>query len=73
MPQNSVSVRSGATALDVYAPGHLGELTDIIDPELIGAVLEDTGARQQRLRLLDGDCEVGGRAVNGGPGGTERP
>ncbi|MEU0915361.1 transposase domain-containing protein [Streptomyces coelicoflavus] len=57
----------------MYAPGHLGELTDIIDPELIGAVLEDTGARQQRLRLLDGDCEVGGRAVNGGPGGTERP
>ncbi|MFC8425532.1 transposase domain-containing protein [Streptomyces sp. NPDC057236] len=52
MPQNSVSVRSGATALDVYAPGHLGELTEIIDPELVDAVLEDTGARQQRLRLL---------------------
>lgn len=52
MPRNSVSVRSGVTALDVYAPGHLGELTEIIDPELVDAVLEDTGARQQRLRLL---------------------
>jgi len=52
LPQNSVSVRSGATALDVYAPGHLGELTEIIDPELVDAVLEDTGVRQQRLRLL---------------------
>jgi hypothetical protein len=36
----------------VYAPGHLGELTEIIDPELVDAVLEDTGVRQQRLRLL---------------------
>lgn len=52
MPQNSVSVRSGATALDVYAPGHLAELSEIIDPELVDAVLEDTGVRQQRLRLL---------------------
>ncbi|WUR83082.1 IS4 family transposase [Streptomyces phaeochromogenes] len=52
MSQNSVSVRSGTTALDVYAPGHLGELTEIIDPELVDAVLEDTGVRQQRLRLL---------------------
>ncbi|MFJ8351642.1 hypothetical protein ACIQ9J_35890, partial [Streptomyces sp. NPDC094153] len=34
LPPNSVSVRSGATVLDVYAPGHLGELTEIIDPEL---------------------------------------
>ncbi|MDX3247913.1 hypothetical protein [Streptomyces sp. ME18-1-4] len=41
MSQNSVSVKSGVTALDVYAPGHLGELTEIIDPELVDAVLED--------------------------------
>ncbi|MFD7772045.1 transposase domain-containing protein [Streptomyces sp. NPDC059787] len=52
MSRNFVSVRSGATALDVYALGHLGELTEIIDPELVDAVLEDAGARQQRLRLL---------------------
>lgn len=32
LPQNSVGVRSAATALDVYAPGRLGELTEIIDP-----------------------------------------
>lgn len=55
MPQNFVSVESGATALDVYAPGHLGELTEIIDPELVDAVLEDTGVRTQRVRLL-GAC-----------------
>ncbi|MFD5429315.1 transposase domain-containing protein [Streptomyces sp. NPDC127084] len=36
----------------MYAPGHLGELTEIIDPELVDAVLEDAGVRQQRLRLL---------------------
>ncbi|MEU9413689.1 transposase domain-containing protein [Streptomyces sp. NPDC048281] len=52
MPQNSVSVRSGATTLDVYAPCHLGELTEIIDLGLVDAVLENTGVRQQRQRLL---------------------
>ncbi|KUO16796.1 transposase domain-containing protein [Streptomyces dysideae] len=36
----------------MYAPGHLGELTEIIDPELVDAVLEDTGVLQQWLRLL---------------------
>lgn len=52
LPQNSVSVRPGATALNVYAPGCLGELIEIIDPELVDAVLEDAGVRTQRLRLL---------------------
>ncbi|WP_078973383.1 transposase domain-containing protein [Streptomyces sp. MMG1533] len=27
-------------------------MTETIDPELVDAILEDTGARQQRLRLL---------------------
>jgi hypothetical protein len=36
----------------VYAPGHLGELTQVIDRELVDAVLEDTGARERRTRLL---------------------
>ncbi|MFF4796632.1 transposase domain-containing protein [Streptomyces sp. NPDC001276] len=36
----------------MYAPGDLGELTKIIGPELVDAVLAGTGVRQQRLRLL---------------------
>ncbi|MEU6201919.1 IS4 family transposase [Streptomyces sp. NPDC047061] len=36
----------------MYAPGQLGELTQIIDPDLVDAVLEDTGAREHRVRLL---------------------
>lgn len=36
----------------MYAPGHLGELTQIIDPELVDAVVGETGARERRLRLL---------------------
>ncbi|WP_331744159.1 transposase domain-containing protein (plasmid) [Streptomyces sp. NBC_01136] len=52
MSQKSVSIQSCAVTPDVYAPGHLGELTQIIDPELVDAVLEDTGARERRLRLL---------------------
>ncbi|MFI6449825.1 transposase domain-containing protein [Kitasatospora sp. NPDC050543] len=37
---------------DGYAPGHLGELTQVIDPQLVDAILEETGARERRLRLL---------------------
>lgn len=36
----------------MYAPGHVGELTQIIDPDLVDAVIEETAAREQRLRLL---------------------
>ncbi|MFE9313464.1 IS4 family transposase [Streptomyces sp. NPDC006706] len=36
----------------MYAPGHLGELTQVIDPQLVDAVLEETGSREQRVRLL---------------------
>ncbi len=48
----SASVRCGVTGPDVYAPGHVGELTQIIDPVLVDAVIEETSAREQRLRLL---------------------
>ncbi|MET8099641.1 transposase domain-containing protein [Streptomyces sp. NPDC005236] len=41
-----------ASAHDVYAPGHLGELTQVIDPRLVDAVLEETGSRERRVRLL---------------------
>jgi Insertion element 4 transposase N-terminal len=35
----------------VYAPGHLGELTRVVDFALVDAVLEETGTRERRLRL----------------------
>ncbi|WP_053729749.1 IS4 family transposase [Streptomyces sp. WM6378] len=52
MSQNSVSIRFGGTALDLYAPGHLGELTQIIDPCLVDAVVNETETQERRLRLL---------------------
>ncbi|WP_406416323.1 transposase domain-containing protein [Streptomyces sp. NBC_00873] len=36
----------------MYAPGYLGELTQIVDFALVDAVLEETGTREKRLRLL---------------------
>ncbi|WP_370268027.1 transposase domain-containing protein [Streptomyces sp. V4I8] len=36
----------------MYAPGHLGELTQIVDFALVDAVLEETGTRERRVRLL---------------------
>jgi hypothetical protein len=36
----------------VYAPGHLGELTQIVPFEMVDAVLADCGAGQRRLRKL---------------------
>ncbi|MFF3959239.1 transposase domain-containing protein [Streptomyces sp. NPDC001890] len=36
----------------MFAPGHLGELTQIVDFALVDAVLEETGRREKRLRLL---------------------
>ncbi|MFD4972401.1 transposase domain-containing protein [Streptomyces sp. NPDC058424] len=41
-----------ASVHDVYAPGHLGELTQVIDPQLVDVVLEETGSRERRVRLL---------------------
>ena len=39
-------------AADVYAPGHLGALTRKIPPSLVDDVLEATGRRERRVRLL---------------------
>jgi Insertion element 4 transposase N-terminal/Transposase DDE domain len=39
-------------AAGVFAPGHLGELTQVIPFELVDGVLADTRATQRRLRLL---------------------
>ncbi|MFI6448926.1 transposase domain-containing protein [Kitasatospora sp. NPDC050543] len=36
----------------MFAPGHIGELTQVIPPESVDAVLDETGARERRLRSL---------------------
>jgi hypothetical protein len=50
--EKSVITRTIETAGGVYAPGHLGELTQVVDFALVDAVLEETGTRERRLRLL---------------------
>lgn len=52
MQEKSVITRAIEVAGGVYAPGHLGELTQIIDFDLVDAVLAETGTREKRLRLL---------------------
>ena len=52
MPRHSAVPPPCEADPDLCAPGHLGELTQVIDPQLVDAVLEETGAREQRLRLL---------------------
>jgi len=44
--------RTITVAAGVFAPGHLGELTQVIPFELVDGVLADTRAAQRRLRLL---------------------
>ena len=44
--------RTITVAAGAFAPGHLGELTRIVPFELVDSVLEETGARERRLRLL---------------------
>jgi hypothetical protein len=44
--------RTITVAAGVFAPGHLGELTQIVPFELADAVLAEAGAVQRRLRLL---------------------
>jgi hypothetical protein len=39
-------------AAGVFAPGHLGELTQVVPFELADAVLDQTGTRERRLRAL---------------------
>lgn len=52
MQEKSVITSTIETARGVFAPGHLGELTQIVDFALVDAVLEETGRREKRLRLL---------------------
>lgn len=52
MREKSVITRTIEVAGGVFAPGHLGELTQIVDFALVDAVLEETRAVQRRVRLL---------------------
>ncbi|MFD9286539.1 transposase domain-containing protein [Streptomyces mirabilis] len=52
MQEKSVITRTVEAAGGVYAPGHLGKLTQIVDFALVDAVIEETGTREKRLRLL---------------------
>jgi hypothetical protein len=52
LQEKSVIIRAIEAARDVYAPGHVGELTQIVDFALVDAVLEETGTRERRVRLL---------------------
>lgn len=36
----------------VFAPGHLGELTQVVPPEMVDAALEAAGGKEKRLRRL---------------------
>lgn len=36
----------------VFAPGHLGELTAVVPPEMVDAALESAGGKEQRRRRL---------------------
>jgi hypothetical protein len=48
----SVISRVIAVAGAVFAPGHLGELTQIVPFEMVDAVLAEAGGSQQRVRKL---------------------
>jgi hypothetical protein len=52
LQEKSVITSTIETARGVFAPGHLGELTQIVDFALVDAVLEETGTVERRLRLL---------------------
>ncbi len=52
MEGQCVISRSVAVAEGVWAPGHLGELTQVLDVGLVDAVVEETGTVQKRVRLL---------------------
>jgi hypothetical protein len=53
LQEKAVIARTVEAAGGLYAPGHLGELTQTVDFALVDAVIEETGSREKRLlRLL---------------------
>jgi hypothetical protein len=47
-----VTTRPLSVGAGVFAPGHLGELTQVVDAALVDAVVAETGVVQKRVRLL---------------------
>ncbi|MFK0297576.1 IS4 family transposase, partial [Streptomyces sp. NPDC090442] len=52
MQEKSVITRTVEAAGGVFAPGRIGELTQVVDFALVDAVVEESRAVQQRVRLL---------------------
>jgi Insertion element 4 transposase N-terminal/Transposase DDE domain len=52
LQQQSAITRTIAVAAGAFAPGHLGELTQVLDFALVDAVVAETGTTQRRVRLL---------------------
>ena len=52
MEDQCVITRKVTVAAGVFAPGHLGELTQVLDFALVDAVAQETGTVQRRVRLL---------------------
>ncbi len=52
LQEQSAITPARGTAPGGHAPGHLGELTQIVDFALVDAVLAEAGAREKRVRLL---------------------
>jgi Insertion element 4 transposase N-terminal len=52
LPGQRVITREIAVADGVFAPGHRGELTQIVPFEMVDAVLAECGATQRRVRKL---------------------
>ena len=54
MQEKSVITSTIETARGVFAPGHLGELTQIVDFALVDAVLEGVRAFRRHAQLARG-------------------
>src|SRR5437016_640158 len=52
IPDVVVTSRSVTTAAGRFGPGHVGELTQILDFALVDAVIAETGVVQRRVRVL---------------------
>ena len=55
--------RPVTVAAGPFAPGHLGELTQVVPFELVDAVLAETGKTQRRLRDLPSEVPRGFRTA----------
>ena len=65
MEDQCVITRQVTVAAGVFAPGHLGELTQIVPFEMAGQALAATGTTRARLQVLP----VAGGGLCAGAGG----